>query len=228
MPRPPRFVIPGIPHHVTQRGNYRQTTFFEDRDYLFYLRLLRKYAQRFDVAVQAYCLMPNHVHLIVTPSREDSLPALLQRLHSDYARSVHVHRERVGHLWQSRYYSTPLDEAHFWHAMTYVEQNPERAGLVEKCWHWCWSSAASRLRGSDEGFLDLTEWKRRHSPSSWIECLQLGVRDAELLQRIRENTNTGWPLGSDRFLDGIADRLGRPARPGPPGRKANAAPGIGI
>lgn len=215
-------MVPGLPHHVTQRGNYRQTTFFEDLDYLYYLRLLREHSHRLDVSIQAYCLMPNHVHLILTPSDENALSAMLQRLHSDYARWLHAHRERVGHLWQGRYYSAPLDEAHFWHAMIYVEQNPQRAGLVERGWDWGWSSAKARLRGSEDGILDLTEWSRRYDPESWRQCLELGLRNADLAQRIRENTTGGWPLGSDHFLDAIAQQVGRPTRPGLPGRKANS------
>jgi putative transposase len=99
MPRPLRFVIPGVPHHVTQRGNYRQQTFFTDADYELYLRLLRAHTDRLEVSVQAYCLMPNHVHLILTPPEEDALPKVLQRIHSDYARIVHSHHEKTGHLW---------------------------------------------------------------------------------------------------------------------------------
>jgi putative transposase len=216
-------VIPGIPHHVTQRGNYRQQTFFQDADYRLYIRLLRDYSHQLGVTVQAYCLMPNHVHLILTPDREEALSQLLQRLHSDYARALHIHHERAGHLWQGRYFSTPMDEAHFWQAMVYVEQNPQRARLVERCWDWQWSSAATRLRGVDDGFLDLATWRGRYTSQVWKNFLELGLRDAELFERIREATGKGWPLGSTSFLERLARDLGRPVQPGPRGPKAKVA-----
>ena len=219
MPRPPRFVVPGLPHHVTQRGNYRQQVFFDESDYLLYLRLLRLYSQRLDVTIQAFCLMPNHVHLILTPSTQEALPCLLQRLHGDYARVKHIRHERKGHLWQARYYSTPMDEAYFWNAMVYVEQNPQRAGLVEQCGSWRWSSAGAHLRNQNDGLVDISQWRRRHTPATWLEHLAHGVRDAELLGRIREATTKGWPLGSDAFLDSLASDLGRPTRRGQPGPK---------
>ena len=223
MPRPVRFVVPGIPHHVTQRGNYRQPTFLQEADYHLYIRLLREYSRHFGVAVQAYCMMPNHVHLILTPQRKESLGRVLQRLHSDYARALHIQHGRVGHLWQARFYSTPMDDAHFWQAMVYVEQNPQRAKLVERCWDWRWSSARAHLGGADDGFLDLAEWRRRHTPESWKQRLELGLRDAELLDRIREATGKGWPLGSEEFLATVTHELGRPAKRGVPGRRAKGA-----
>jgi len=191
MPRPLRFVIPGVPHHVTQRGNYRQRVFFRDSDYHLYLRMLRDYSHPLDISVQAYCLMPNHVHLILTPPREGALPRLLQRLHSDYAKIMNIHQDRTGHLWQARYFSAPMDDAHFWNAMLYVEQNPKRAGLVEQCWDWRWSSAGTHLRGAEDGLVDLSEWRRQYTPRLWRQHLELGLRDAELLDRIRESTEKG-------------------------------------
>ena len=226
MARPLRFVLPGLPHHITQRGNYRQTVFFEDKDYLFYLRLLREYSRHFGVAVQAYCLMPNHVHLILSPPKTNSLGRLLQCLNSDYARALHLQLGRVGHLWQSRYYSTPMDESHFWHAMVYVEQNPTRAQLVERCLDRPWSSANSHLRGAEDGLLDMNELRQQYTPDSWKNCLELGLQDAMLLERIRESTGKGWPLGSANFLDNLERDLGRSVRRGVPGRRAKAAFGI--
>ena len=219
MPRPLRFVIPGAPHHVTQRGNYRQRTFFQDSDYQRYILLLREYSQQADVTIQAYCLMPNHVHLVLTPAHQDALARLLQRLHADFARIQHIHQERAGHLWQGRYFSTPMDDAHFWQAMVYVEQNPQRAELVKRCWEWPWSSAVTHLRGTSDGLVDLTEWRLKHTSETWKQCLELGIRDAALLERIREATGKGWPLGSETFLERLAQSLGRPTRPGIPGPK---------
>ncbi len=219
MPRPRRFVIPGLPHHVTQRGNYRQQTFFQDADYLLYLRLLRQFSRQLGVTIQAYCLMPNHVHLILTPQHEDSVPQMLQRLHSAYARDLHLHHERAGHLWQGRYYSTPMDDVHFWNAMVYVEQNPQRARLVQRSWDWRWSSAAAHIRGQDDGLLDLSDWRLRYTSQTWKQSLELGLGDSNWIERIRDATGKGWPLGSDSFLEGLQQSLGRPSRPRSPGRK---------
>jgi putative transposase len=127
-----------------------------------------------------------------------------------------------------RYFSTPMDDAHFWNAMVYVEQNPQRASLVAQSFDWHWSSAATHLRGEDDGLLDLSQWRQKFTPFQWKQILELGLRDAELLGRIREATVKGWPLGSTEFLDGMAATLGRPVRPGSKGRKAKAAVGIGI
>ncbi len=228
MPRPPRFIVPDLPHHVTQRGNYRQQVFFEDSDYLLYLRLLQLYAQKLEVTVQAFCLMPNHAHLVLTPPSEDALPRLLQRLHGEYARIKHVHDEKTGHLWQARYFSSPMEDAYFWNAMVYVEQNPSRAGLVERCWDWRWSSTSAHLCESYDRIVDLTEWNRHYTARTWRERLEHGLRDANLLQRIREATTRGWPLGSEAFLDRLEAELGRPTRPRPPGPKAQKFGSCGV
>ena len=223
MPRPLRFVIPGLPHHVTQRGNYRQSTFPEEQDYLGYLRLLREHAVHFGVSVQAYCLMPNHTHLILVPAKEDALPRMMQRLHADYARYVHLKSGRVGHLWQARYFSAPMDDHHFWQAMVYVERNPQHANLVKDCSDWRWSSATAHLRDADDGLLDLGLWRQQFTGESWKNYLQLGVHDAALLERIQESTRKGWPLGSEDFLDRLQDDLGRSVRPRTAGRKSLSA-----
>jgi len=123
MPRPPRLILPGLPHHITQRGNYRQQVFFRDEDRQLYLDMLKEYSRHYGAAIQAFCLMTNHVHLLVTPHDRDGLPRLLQRLHSEYARALHARLRRAGHLWQARYGSVVLDEKHFWSAMAYVQNS---------------------------------------------------------------------------------------------------------
>jgi putative transposase len=228
MPRPPRFVVPDIPHHVTQRGNYRQQVFLADADYQLYIGLLREHSRQFNVRIQAYCLMPNHVHLILTPPNETALPRLLQRLQGDYARVMHIHSQRTGHLWQGRYFSIPMDEAHFWNAMLYVEQNPQRACLVQRPWDWLWSSANVHLRGVEDGLVDLAQWRRQYTAQQWKQNLELGLQNAQLLRRIREATAKGWPLGSETFLDRVENQLGRPARPQLPGPKAMEIGGCGV
>lgn len=152
MPRYARIVLPGIPHHITQRGVRRQTVFFEDNDYRQYLEYLSEYAQKYEVPLYAYCLMPNHVHHVAVPSRSDSLHKLFKSLHVKYAAFVNRRMEWTGHLWQARYYSSPLlDDRHAMAAVRYVEQNPVAASMVSGAAEYRWSSARAHCqRGTDE------------------------------------------------------------------------------
>jgi len=220
MPRIARLVIPNLPHHITQRGNYRQKVFYRDEDRLLYLALLRQFSTHYGVSIQAYALMPNHVHVIAVPHDERGLGRMFQRVHSDYARALHLRLRRVGHLWQARYASVPMDEKHFWATMVYVEQNPSKAHLVEHPWDWRWSSAKAHLAGSGGGLLDLVRWRQRYTPESWKRCLQKGLADSLIEERIRDATQKGWPLGADAFLDRLEAEYGVRARPRQPGRKA--------
>ena len=221
MPRPPRVVVPGIPHHVTQRGNYRQKVFYREEDRKLYLEMLREYARHYGVAIHAFCLMGNHVHLVATPHDRQGLARLLQRLHSEYARALHARLRRVGHLWQARYASVAMDEKHLWAAMVYVEQNPVRAGLSTQPWDWRWSTARAHILGADEGWLDFVDWRKHFSPDAWKRSLQLGLADAALIERVREATQCGLPLGSDEFLDWLAREHGVQVRKARPGRSPN-------
>ncbi|MCL4794016.1 MAG: transposase [Bryobacteraceae bacterium] len=218
MPRPPRLVLPGIPHHITQRGNYRQKTYFRAEDYRLHLQLLKDYSRHHGVAILGYCLMPNHVHLAAVPQRPDSFARRFRRVHAEYARAIHMRLRRVGHLWQARYGSTPMDEKHFWAAMLYVEQNPLRARLVEQSGQWRWSSAQAHLRGEDAGLLDLVPWRARHTPETWKLHLDKGLLEAALIERIRDATQRGHPLGDEAFVkrvraDWKAQKTQSPAEP---------------
>ena len=143
MSRIARIVLPGIPVHVTQRGNGRQRVFFDDGDRQLYVDLLREHAGRAGFRVWAYCLMPNHVHLVGLPERERSLADGLGRTHANYARHFNLRTRGCGHVWQARFFSCPLDARHLWRAMAYVERNPVKAGLVDRATAWLHSSAAS-------------------------------------------------------------------------------------
>src|SRR5437870_11094383 len=132
MPRLARVVIPGHPHHVTQRGNGRARTFFDDGDYALYRDLLGASCRAADVEVWAYCLMPNHVHLILVPSDPDGLRAALGETHRRYTRHVNLREGWRGYLWQGRFASFPMDEAHLLAGARYVELNPVRARLVRR------------------------------------------------------------------------------------------------
>ena len=129
MPRRPRFVLPGVPHHITQRGNNRQDVFFCDQDRVLYLQMLQHHALRHQTRVLAWCLMTNHVHLILIPETPESLALTLGQAHSQYSLEQNRRQRRVGHLWQNRFFSCALEPSHLLAAMHYVELNPVRAGM---------------------------------------------------------------------------------------------------
>ena len=208
MPRPQREIIPGTSHHITQRGNYRQTVFFRDEDRRFYLDLLSEFLPHYGVALEGYCLMNNHVHLVAIPHDKKGLSHAMQRIHSDYARGLHLRLRRMGHLWQARFHSVPLDEKHSWDALLYVERNPVRAGLVATCGEWRWSSAPVHLGMAESELLDLVRWRSRFDPTRWERYLSEGARQAQIEDRIREATLRG------RFEEQSSARLPRKAATG--------------
>jgi putative transposase len=211
-------------HHVTQRGNQRQTVFFEDADRRLYLELLGRHCSKHGLAITGYCLMTNHVHVVAVPSREDSLARAFGKTHNDYARWLNVRRGVDGHFWQNRYFSCPLDEDHQWEALRYVELNPVRAGLVDAAAEWRWSSAAAHLGGADSsGLLDFGVWSGRWSSETWGTALSAGIADAALIERIREATRTGRPAGSAAFLEKAEMLAGRCLRPQKRGKKPRAS-----
>jgi putative transposase len=220
MPRVARIVIPNCPHHVTQRGNNRQDVFLADEDRVAYLELLQEEAQRQALGVEGYCLMSNHVHLIVTPKSEAALAKALGRTGYRYAQYINRRHGRSGHLWQNRFDSCALDADHYWTAMAYVEQNPVRARIVRCAWRYAWSSAAAHcgVEPDRSGLLELSAWGKSMTDSGWRQTL--GQRlDGETFSRLRLSTHRGRPLGSDRFLRKIESLLGRRLRPLPLSRR---------
>ena len=218
MPRSSRVVIEGCAHHVTQRGNNRQDVFFVDDDRRTFLDLLAEAAERFDLTVDGYCLMTNHVHLVVTPEKHDSLANALKRTNQLYAQYVNRFHGRSGHLWQDRFFSCPLDETHRWCALVYIERNPVRARLCRKAWRWPWSSAAAHCGSGDQaGFLDLSGWQKQMDAVRWRDLLTR-TDDEQQLARFRLCTSRGRPLGSDKFVAKLETLIGRRLRPLPRGR----------
>ena len=221
MGRQARIVLPGVAHHVTQRGNNRQDVFFVDDDRRVYLSYLRESAARYGLAVSAYCLMTNHVHLVVTPETEDSLSKALGRTHLMYAQYVHRLHDRLGHFWQSRFYSCPLDEAHAHNAAAYVELNPVRAGMVASAWDYAWSSAGAHCgeKGDPSGLLALSRWFEQMPVTQWRATLKAIAESDSSIERLRIHTRTGRPLGDDAFLSKVEHLIGRRVRPLPIGRQ---------
>ena len=146
MPRVPRRIVPGFPHHITQRGTNRQSVFYTKQDRRVYLELLRGNSGQANVRILAYCLMLNHIHLVAVPEELDSLAICLRRTHGRYAQYLNVRCLRCGHLWQNRFYSCPMDNEHLWTALRYVELNPVRAGLTEKAEDFAWPIRAPSPR----------------------------------------------------------------------------------
>src|SRR5579863_1063588 len=178
MARLARIAIVNIPHHVTQRGNARQFLLASDSERLVYLQLLRRYVQLHELALLGYCLMSNHVHLIVVPRRPESLGLALKNTHGRYASYWNAAHQSTGHVWQGRFYSCPLDEAHLWIALRYAERNPVRAGLVSQVDQWPWSSAAAHSGSMDpDPSLDMTTWAKSWSCATWREYLAFGETD---------------------------------------------------
>jgi putative transposase len=219
VPRFARVVAVGAPHHVTQRGNNRQRVFHSQQDYRVYLALLAERARQHECCVLGYCLMPNHVHLVVIPDRSQALARALGRAHNAYSRYVNGRLARSGHLWQSRFYSAPLSRHHLIDALRYVALNPLRAKLVERAAEYRWSSAAAHLAGHDSsGLLDLSEWSKICPPGEWSGQLAYSNEEERWAERLREATRHGRPWGDESFVRQISELAGRDLIPGPRGR----------
>lgn len=221
MARLARVVAVDVPHHVTQRGDARQVIFAADPERMVYMDLLREAVQQHQLSLLTYCLMSNHVHLVMVPHRSADLALALKQIHGRYASCWNAAHRSSGHVWQGRFYSCPLDRLHLWQAMRYTELNPVRAGLVVDAVSWPWSSAAAHCGSrTPDVCLDLTRWRKDWSASCWQAFLAAGETEADL-QAIRQCTHTGRPLGAPDFLDQLeqathrrltAQKGGRPAK----------------
>jgi REP-associated tyrosine transposase len=216
MARLARVVIPGHPHHVTQRGNGGARTFFDAADYALYRDLLAENCRAAGVAVWAWCLMPNHVHLILVPSDRDGLRRALARVHRHYAGVIQARRKRTGHFWQGRFGAAAMDEEYLAAALRYVSQNPVRARLVERAQDWRWASTRAHWRGKDDGITALAPIKDRFPHfADWLAS----DPENDLFDRLRAAESIGRPLGGDRFLARLERRTGRSLKPGKRGPK---------
>ena len=218
MPRLARNVFSEIPHHITQRGNRREDVFFTKEDRLIYLEWLGKYCQKHAVDILAYCLMTNHIHLILKPGKEDGLQNVLKPLHMRYAQYINKIKGWSGHLWQGRFFSSALDEAYTWSAIRYVERNPVRAGIVEHAEDYLWSSAAAHC-GLDKTSL-LFDWStldRAIPESEWSNWLAIPESEDQITI-LRRNVEKGLPCGGDGFIKQLESLTRQPLRYRPQGR----------
>lgn len=203
MPRNARIVVPGVPHHVVQRGNRKQPTFFQAQDYDRYLYYMNKFCTLFKVEVLAYCLMTNHVHLIVVPASEKTLSKAIGEAHRFYTLYINKQFGWKGHLWQGRYFSCPMGDKHALMASRYIELNSVKAGIVQSVVDYPYSSALYHLgiKKTDplvKGtyFVDQVE--------NWKEYLGDGLdKEGPFDELISKKTKMGQPLGSMQFIEQI-------------------------
>lgn len=219
MARLPRYVIPGQPQHVIQRGNNREIIFVADEDYRFYLEKLTQASERFECDVHAYVLMTNHVHLLMTPYTVDSLGKVMQSVGRYYVQYFNHCYKRSGTLWEGRYKATLMNsEQYLLTCYRYIELNPVRAGMVEHPRAYPWSSYHRNAHGLEDELITPHVLYNRLGKTAQERCeryrqlfkhrLANNVVDA-----IRESTNKAWVLGNDRFKEKIEEMTKRRSTP---------------
>lgn len=234
MARLARIVIPQVPHHVTQRGNRRLPVFFSDDDRGEYLRLVAEAAGAAGTSCLAWCLMDNHVHLVLVPQTEDGLRASLGEAHRRYTRMINFRRGWRRHLFQERFASYPMDDAHLMAAVRYVENNPVAAGMVRHAQDWVWSSAKSHAQGRRTRLDPLTDMAAlQGAVQNWramlrhgLEAGGIGPEGEAMANAIEARLGTGRPLASDEWIAAYERSTGRRMQRAKPGPKPKRDPDI--
>ncbi len=217
MPRIARVCAVGHPHHITQRGNNKETVFFEDEDKEFYLRTLSKYSQKWAFDIWAYCLMPNHVHILAVPQEEESLARGIGGANLVYTQYINRKYKRSGRLWQNRFFSTIIErEPYLWAVVRYIECNPVRAKLAAKAEGYEWSSAKGHILGSGDAILSGKDWLGERDRKAYLRFLNREDKPMEV--SIRKATMTGRPLGAEGFIKRLERLLERDILPKKAGR----------
>lgn len=217
MPRVARIVGINHPHHITQRGNNRAPVFFDEKDRKFYLKTLVQYSSKYAIEIWAYCLMENHVHLLVVPKKEESLARGIGGINLVYTQYINRKYERTGRLWQNRFYSCVVEsERYLWAVMRYIEQNPVRVGMVENAEEYKWSSAKFHISGKKDIIPKYPDWFLKSDRIAYREFVKKVDKEEEDL--IRRATSTGRPLGKEGFVRMLEKTLRRRLIPKPPGR----------
>ena len=193
--------------------------FLSDDDYRAYRTILAHQARRYQLRVWAYCLMPNHVHLVASPATADGLALPIGQAHRQFALQINRRERWTGHLWQERFSSFPLDEIHLLAAVRYVLLNPMRAGLVDRVEHWPYSSAQAHFGDNSDPLVYVEAMASR--VENWRDYLESSESE-EMLQDIRKHSRNGRPLGTNEFVRRLERILGRQLRPQKPGPKAQA------
>ncbi len=224
MARLARIIVPGLPHHVTQRGNRRQLLFVEKSDYALYRDLLAERCRTNGVSCWAYCLMPNHVHLILTPQTETGLSRAVGEAHRRYTAFFNARARVTGHLFQGRFSSTALDEPHLMNALRYLALNPVQAKLVARARDWPHCSVPAHLAAKNDALVDVAPVLAR--APRFRDLLDPSGVDAAAFAEFDGDARSGRPLGDAAFVDRIEKELGRSVRPAKRGRKP-AFEGVG-
>jgi len=213
MPRIARVIAEGYPHHIIQRGNNKQAVFFDDHDRRFYLELLKKYSQECQSKVHAYCLMNNHVHILVTPQRNDSIAKTMQKLSLRFTQHINKKFKRTGRLWECRFYSSLVDrEEYLWSVCKYIERNPVRAKIVNNPTQYAWSSA--NKIGKNDMFESIWDESQKMEYSEYLNRPE----NEEQVCLIRKNTHSGRPIGSAEFIERMSKILNIDLSTRPKGR----------
>ena len=218
MARQARIVLPDTPHHITQRGNRGENVFFEKSDYEAYLEFLSEECADKGVAIWSYCLMPNQIHLIAVPTKENALGRALGEAHRRYTRRINERNGWRGHLFQDRFFSYPMDETHLLNAARYIETLPVFGGIAPTPESYLWSSARAHIKGRDDKLLS-PEKPLLHFVPDWTGFLQEWPQESDP-KAIERHLQTGRPRGNDNFLDSVESMVGRTVRPQKPGRRS--------
>ncbi|RJQ46942.1 MAG: transposase [Nitrospiraceae bacterium] len=217
MPRIARAVAEGYPHHVVQRGNNKEQVFFDKRDKEKYLFLLKKYSEKWKSQILVYCLMTNHVHLLVKPHEEKSLCKMMQGITLCYTQYVNRKYKRTGRLWESRYHSCIVDnEKYLWAVARYIEQNPVRAKIVRMVDEFPYSSACAHLNGTKDEIIGEPLFDEKQG-KDYAEFVRTSIPEDEM-NEIRYFTRTGRPLGKEQFVGEMENKFQRRMFPLPRGR----------
>lgn len=229
MARLGRYFVSGQPLHVIQRGNDRKPVFFGAEDYAQYREWLISAAEENELAVHAYVLMTNHVHLLVVPGTAQSLPRTMQSLGRRYVRHINARYRRTGTLWEGRYRAAPIDsDEYFIDCCRYIELNPVRARMVEHPRQYRWSSYLAHAEGREDVLAAFHPVLRRLGRAAearqraWRRLIKEGL-DPAFVDALRVATNGGWALGSERFRKEIEEASKRRAAPLPRGPQPTAA-----
>ena len=219
MPRHARIIAQGFPHHITQRGNYRQDVFESDADRRRYLFWIEEYSRKYNLSIIAYCLMTNHVHFIVIPKDENSIARTFNTAHMCYSQYRNNKIGATGHLWQGRFFSCVMDERHLTIAARYIERNPVRAHIVKRPYEYTWSSANDHAHNTHTSIIDTGDFFEyvEIDQSRWKTFIDT-PDDTEEVSAIRKKTMTGRPLGSESFIKKLEERLGERLNALPVGR----------
>lgn len=224
MPRRARVILPNIPQHIIQRGNNRQACFYADEDYQFYLEWLKEYSDKTECNVHAYVLMTNHVHLLVTADKAESISAMMKALGQRYVQYINKMYKRSGTLWEGRYKSCPTQaETYLLACQRYIELNPVRANMVEHPADYRWSSYRANAQGEPSDLISQHEVYTRLGItdadrfSAYRELFRAQL-DPKLVDEIRQATNGNYVLGNTQFTQQIEKALGRRVVRGKAGR----------